>query len=266
LAERYKRPFAPEATLDEDEENVLLNNTNPPKTPEDETWKKRYGDLRSHSQKQINELTSRLAALETQLKSSVKDNFELPSTPEEVEEWTRRYPKVAAVIETLAIQKYKSLNESVEERLKSITERETENAVERATLELKKIHPDFDDLKNNSDFHDWLANKSVRTQDTIYKNETDYLAAAETLSLFKFETNYGRAKPNRRAEAKDSAREVATSRTRTPSNSLEPVFTESQIMAMNGKEFEANAEAIEKAQREGRIEMDITNSREAARG
>ena len=266
MPELYKRPFAPEETLTEDEENTQLVNTTPPKNPEDETWKKRYGDLRSHSQKQINELTSRLAALETQLKASTKDNFQLPSTPEEVEAWTKRYPQVAAVIETLAIQKYKSLNESVEDRLKLLTERESENARNTALIELKKIHSDFDDIQNNSDFHDWLATKSIRTQDTIYKNDTDYQAAAETISLFKLETNFGRGKPNRRAEAKDSAREVAASRTRSPSSSLEPIFKESEIMAMNGKEFEANAEAIEKAQREGRIEMDITNSREAARG
>jgi hypothetical protein len=263
----YRRPDdAPENTLTPEE---LEENT--PGVPDNElsaeekTWKKRYGDLRSHTQKQINELNNTLNNLKAQLATTASNQLQLPTSTEDVEAWAKKYPQVAAIVETIALSKAKKINEGVEAKLQILETRENENAAERAKINLKKIHPEFDEIAEDEAFHNWLASKSKRTQDTIYENDLDYEAAAETLSLFKLETNWGKKAPRRENPA-DAGREVRTRNETRPSNGVEPMFKESQIMAMDGKTYEKMEPEIDKAQREGRIEYDITNAKDAARG
>lgn len=268
---KYQRPFAPEEELTDDEQDELLqNDTNlEPRTPEEQTWKKRYGDLRSHTQKQLNELKAQIETLKQQNAQVASNQVDLPASPEEVEEWSKKYPKVAAVFETLAIQKYKKLNETVEERFKELDKRSAETAAERALVELKKLHSDFDDIQNNQDFHDWLATKSKRTQDTIYENDTDYMAAAETIDLFKAQTGWGSNKRHQSpTNPADAARDVPRRAPSRPSNTggNDYVIKESEIEAMSPAEYAKHEEEIDKAIREGRVDYDLTRAKEAARG
>lgn len=259
---KYERSFAPEATLTDVE---IEENT--PQVPEDQlsaeekNWKKRYGDLRSHTQKQINDLNTQLNSLKNQLESTTSNKFDLPTTEAEVEAWSRKYPQIAAIVQTIAKTNARQVEEGLEGRLQRIQEREEQNDKQKAQLELEKIHPDFfTDIKDNEDFHAWLGTKSQRTKDSIYENDTDYQWAAETVTAFKLETKFGKPKPGRR-DARDDAREVRTQSRTNPSTGMEPIFKESEIERMSGRELEKNMDAIEKAQREGRIEYDIENAR-----
>lgn len=267
---KYTRPFAPEEELTDDELDDNLNNDPKlePRNQENATWKKRYGDLRSHTQKQLNEMKAELEKLKAENNAVASRHVDLPASPDEVEAWSRKYPKIAAVFETLAIQKYKSLNETVEERFKELDKRSAATAAEQALVDLKKIHNDFDSIQNNEDFHAWLATKSKRTQDSIYENDLDYMAAAETITLFKLETNFGRGKKPT-VNPKDAARDVPSRSPSRPSGNggNDFVIRESEIEAMSPAEYDANEEAIEKAIKEGRVEYDIsTAAKDAARG
>src|SRR5688572_5565576 len=92
----------------EDDEEIIETNTeetNPePITPEETTWKKRYGDLRSWSTKEINTLKNDLDNIKKQLDASTKNNIKLPKTPEEIKAWAQQYPDVAAIVRTIAIE------------------------------------------------------------------------------------------------------------------------------------------------------------------
>lgn len=268
---KYERSFAPEVELNEDEQELENNRGTPPDnelSAEEKNWKKRYGDLRSHTQKQVNELNAKVEALTRQLNTDTSNKFDLPTTEAEVEAWARKYPQVAAIVTTIARTNARQVEENLESRLQKITEREQNNDKEKAQLELAKLHPDFfDEIKDNEDFHAWLITKSQRTQDSIYENDLDYQWAGETISLFKRETGFKQSKPAPRLDTRrDDAREVRASRPTNPGTGMEPIFKESEIQNMTGKEFEKNMEAIEKAQREGRIDYDITSAVDAARG
>jgi hypothetical protein len=265
----YSRPIQPEATLNDEELELENNITMPPDeslNPEEKTWKKRYGDLRSYTSKQLNDMKAQLKEVTEKLNTTVSSKMELPARPEDVEEWTKKYPQVAAIVETLALQKARKVNETVEAKLETLRESQKENDRDKAMNKLKGIHTDFDDISASEVFHNWLASKSKRTQDTIYENDTDFEAAAETISLFKLETNWGRARKNPKDEARNAAKDIPNRANPRPSNGVEPMFRESEILSMSAKDFEKNEEAIEKAQREGRIEYDVTNAKEAARG
>ena len=55
-----------------------------------------------------NSLTAKIEALEAQLDKAAKNELVLPKTDEELEAWSKEYPDVAAIIETIADKKARS--------------------------------------------------------------------------------------------------------------------------------------------------------------
>ena len=60
-------------------------------SPEEKNFKKRYGDLRRHSQKKEEEFNAKIEALEAKLNKAAKQELVLPKTDEELEAWTKEY-------------------------------------------------------------------------------------------------------------------------------------------------------------------------------
>ncbi len=61
---------------------------------EEKSFKKRYGDLRRHSQQQQTTLQKQIDELRSQLQSSTEKQIKLPKSEEELNEWARAYPDV----------------------------------------------------------------------------------------------------------------------------------------------------------------------------
>ena len=72
---------------------------------EEKTFKKRYGDLRRHTQQLQDQHTNELRKLQQQVESLTKKQVKLPKSDEELEEWTEKYPDVAKIVETIATKK-----------------------------------------------------------------------------------------------------------------------------------------------------------------
>ena len=47
------------------------------------------------------------------------------------------------------------MNASIEERLESIAVKEQKSAKQIAEADLLRLHPDFEDIRNDAKFHDW---------------------------------------------------------------------------------------------------------------
>ena len=74
---------------------------------EEKTFKKRYGDLRRHAQKQKAEFEKELADIRAQLAQTAQEQIKLPKSEEEIDAWAKEYPDVAAIVETIASKKAK---------------------------------------------------------------------------------------------------------------------------------------------------------------
>ena len=92
--------------------------------PEEKTFKKRYGDLRRHAQQKEQDMRNQIRKLEEQLSSATKEGIKLPKSDEEISEWSKQYPDVAKIVETIATKKAQELDSSIEKRLQNIAERE----------------------------------------------------------------------------------------------------------------------------------------------
>ena len=89
-----------------------------PTSAEEKTFKKRYGDLRRHSQEKEKEFQKQLDDLKAQLEKATKKEIKLPKSEEEIEEWAKEYPDVAQIVETIAIKKAREQSEALEGEIK----------------------------------------------------------------------------------------------------------------------------------------------------
>ena len=96
-----------------------------PVSSEEKTFKKRYGDLRRHVQEKEKEFQTQIDGLKNQLSESTKQNIQLPKSDEDIEQWAKDYPDVAAIVETIATKKAIEQAKKLEERMKSIDEMQT---------------------------------------------------------------------------------------------------------------------------------------------
>ena len=124
-----------------------------PTSAEEKSYKKRYADLRRGSQKAKEELETRIAALETQLKQSAAQEIKLPKSDEDIDTWASEYPDVAAIVETIAIKKAREQQAGLADKVKEIDEMRETASRERAEVDLLKAHPDFGEIRDSDDFH-----------------------------------------------------------------------------------------------------------------
>ncbi len=248
LAEDKNNP--PQDQQDGDDSNL---------SAEEKSFKKRYGDLRRHSQQQQITLQKQIDELRSQLQQSTEKQIKLPKSEEELSEWAKAYPDVAKIVETIAIKKAKEQTQALDERFKQLDEREHQTAKEKAEAELMRLHPDFDSIRDDDEFHNWVEEQPKWVQDALYDNENDAKAAARAIDLYKADKGIKAKKPT---SDKGAAESVNTrgSRSAPTGESKDGVFYESQVNKMSTFEYEKNQEAIAKALQSGKFVYDISGS------
>jgi len=230
-----------------------------PKTAEEKTFKKRYGDLRRHSQQKESDLQIQVDALKKQLEASTHKEISLPKSDEDIEAWAKRYPDVAAIVETIAIKKAREQTEILDKRVKEIDTMQLNVHKEKAEAELLSIHPDFNEIRETDEFHNWAEDQPKWIQDALYENDNDARAAARAIDLYKADMGIGKKKA---PSAKDAARATNTRSTRTKpqEDSTSDYLRESAVQAMSAKEYETNQDAIMEAIRTGKFVYDLSGN------
>lgn len=231
-----------------------------PVSGEEKSFKKRYGDLRRHMQTKEQEWNEKFESLQTQLKEATRKEIKLPKSDEDIEAWTQKYPDVAAIVETIAIKKAKEQAAELEDRVKAVDEMRINAARDKAEAELLRIHPDFDEIRDSDDFHDWAEEQPKWVQDALYENNNDARSAARAIDLYKADRNIGKKKTATTSN-KDAARSVDSRNSRSrPDESTKGVFTESQVAKMSAKEYEKLSDEIMESIRTGSFVYDLSGS------
>ena len=230
-----------------------------PTNAEEKTFKKRYSDLRRHQQKQAEEFKTELAELKRQLSEATKKEMQLPKSDEDIEQWAKDYPDVAAIVETIAMKKAREQSSALEERLKAIDEMQVSATKEKAEAELMRIHPDFDEIRDSDEFHEWAEDQPKWVQDALYDNDNDARSAARAMDLYKADMGITAKKPK---SDKDAAKSVPTknSRSKPQENEASTYLRESQVQKMSPQEYEKRSDEIMEAIRSGKFVYDISGS------
>ena len=227
---------------------------------EEKSFKKRYGDLRRHSQQQQLSLQKQIDELRSQLTQSTEKQIKLPTSEDELAKWAETYPDVAKIVETIAIKKAKEQTASIEQRFAALDEQEKLTAREKAELELMKIHPDFNDIRDTDDFHNWADEQPKWVQDALYENDTDARSAARAIDLYKADRNIAKAKAKKEDTSAAQGIRTRSERSAPSGNDAEGVIYESQVAKMTSKQYEAYEEKIQAAMQSGKFVYDLSGN------
>ena len=230
-----------------------------PDNAEEKTFKKRYGDLRRHMQQKENEFKEKLEALQRQLDSATQKEIKLPKSDEDIENWAKEYPDVAAIVETIAIKKAKEQAASLEDKVKAVDEMRYTAAKEKAEAELMRLHPDFDEIRNDDSFHEWAEEQPKWVQDALYENDNDARSAARAIDLYKADKGIKTKKPS---SDKDAASSVSArnSRSKPTNDDSSNYLRESEVQRMSAIEYEKKSDQIMEAIRSGKFIYDVSGS------
>ena len=225
---------------------------------EEKSFKKRYGDLRRHSQQQQTTFQKQIDELKEQLTKSTEKQIKLPTSESDLAEWAKTYPDVAKIVETIAIKKAKEQSLAIEDRLNKLDEREKLTAREKAELELNRLHPDFDKIRDTDEFHTWAEEQPSWIQQALYENDNDARSAARAIDLYK--ADMGLTKAKKPKEDTSAAQGVGTrsSKSAPSDNDTDGVIYESQVAKLTSKQYEQYQEDIAKAMRSGKFVYDLS--------
>ena len=270
------RPYSQEERVKRDEEELArlveeqkgTEETSEEETPseeeptnaEEKTFKKRYGDLRRHTQDKEKQFQKQLDDMKEQLAKATKKEMKLPKSDEDIEAWATEYPDVAKIVETIAMKKAKEQSLELESRIQKIDEMSVEAKKEKAEAELMKLHPDFNDIRDSDEFHDWADEQPKWVQDALYENDNDARSAARAIDLYKSDKGIG--KEIKTKSDKGAAMEVGTKTTKTKVDATDSgkKILESSVQKMSAQQYEKQADTIMEAIRSGNFVYDVSGS------
>ena len=250
-AEEVKEASAPEKGEEATKEDENLSK-------EELSFKKRYGDLRRHMADKDKKTEERIKALEDQLSKATRNELVLPKSEDEIAEWTKKYPDVAGIVETIADKKARERSSDLDKRLENIEKMRVEAVKEKAEAELMKLHPDFSQIREDDKFHDWAEDQPKWVQDALYENVDDAKSVARVIDLYKIDAGI----TTKKGESKRSAASAVNTRSKASPTADESnnYIRESQVDKMSDKEYAKNQEAIMEAMRTGKFVYDLSGA------
>jgi aspartyl/asparaginyl-tRNA synthetase len=138
-------------------------------------------------QEKEKEWNNRLESLE---KRKAKDSIVPPKSSEDIEEWAKKYPDVAGIVEKIASEKAKEMFSKAEERLKELDEAHNEALRMKAENVIRKSHDDFDELRQSEDFHNWAEEQPKWVKDALYENMDDPASVIRVIDLYKVDKRF----------------------------------------------------------------------------
>jgi len=242
----------PQETEDKVEDSSKEPKEDTELSPEEKSFKKRYGDLRRHMASKEKEWEERFEALESQ-SSSVRP----PMSDEDIESWASENPDVASIIETIADKKAAEKFAAADSRFKELDDAKYEATRTKAEIEIRKSHEDFDDLRDSDKFHDWVEEQPKWVRDALYENSDDAGSVIRVIDLYKVDNNLTIS--DKKSKAKEAAKTVSKkTRTTVEADETKSYLKESVVSKMTDKEFEDRYADIQEAMASGKFVYDIS--------
>ena len=219
-----------------------------PVNAEEKVFKKRYDDLKRHYDSTINKHKDDVSSLKRQLEENA-EKIQLPKTKEEVDAWKKKYPDVYDIIETIAYTKADEKSKQVQTKMKDLENQQANVAKDKAEVELSKLHPDFNEIRADDKFHEWVKDQDSVIQGWLYDNTSNAKLASRAIDLYKVDTGYGKKKSNKL----EASKSVTSTSKREINTGDKKIWSLNEIAKMKPQEFVKHEKEIDLARAEGRI-------------
>ena len=254
------QPVQQEEEESDQQEKPKAQKAKPYKKP---NYKKRYDDLKKHYDSKLNEFRGREQELIQEATAS-RPEYKAPKTLEELEQFKAQYPDVYDVVETVSHLQSEAKTEELKSQLSVLQERESAALRREAESDLLNKHPDFADIRDSDDFHDWAKEQPEDIQAWVYNNPHNVGLASRAIDLFKqdmgligagSQIKQTRKKSNKSSNSK-AADMVSTKTTTVDTNTGQPkIWTQEEIAALPMDEFDRLESEIDLAMDEGRVRL-----------
>ncbi len=262
--EKFHREKAETATVQKDTEaskeiassdDKATPSTERPENAEDRVFKKRYDDLKRHYDSTLGKHKDEVHTLRTQLEQTSK-NFVPPKSKDELETWRKEYPDVYDMVETIAMNKADSRAKEMENKYQNLQVQQEQINREKAEVELLKAHPDFQDIRQKDEFHEWAANQDPIIQGWLYENTANSSLAGRAIDLYKMDKGISQLSKKQERAVKNEAAKAITKTAKATEVDMpkKKVWSNAEISKMSVREYAKYEEDIDKAVREGRIQ------------
>lgn len=267
-----KEPFADANTMavKKDQPKVVVD-TMRSQEPEEDTpeeqadkpyqkvdYKKRYDDLKKHYDGRVNSFKSREEELLAEIRSN-RPKYKAPKSAEEIEAFKKEYPDVYGVVETVAHLRSSKETEDLKQEIKGLKELNQTVNKEKAEARLARLHPDFEEIRESDDFHNWAEGQPEAIKGWVYGNATNAELASRAIDLFKQDTGKSKSKPELSGDLVAASEMVKVKNSKEIGYGSKKIWTRSQIAAMSQSEFDKNEKSITDAMSEGRVINDMGN-------
>ena len=241
------------ATSDKSLQESALNVNSKPYSKVD--YKKRYDDLKRYYDRKLGDWNTKEGDLKAQLQAN-RPKYTPPKSEEELKVFKEEYPDIYGVVETVSHLQSQTEMQSLQDEVGSLKKANTALAQREAQLELSKLHPDFNEIKESDDFHSWADSQPMEIKSWIYENNKNGKLAARAVDLYKKDRGLGLDKKT--TTEKQPRNEGADLLVKTKEQIGQPtnqqvVFKKSDINNMSENEFMKYEKDILIAQREGRV-------------
>ena len=218
-------------------------------------YKKRYDDLKKHYDQKLSEFRQREEELLAEAKAA-QPSYQPPKTEEDIESFKEEYPDLYNTVETVAHLQSQRQVADLEAQLSSMRQRETEILRKEAEATLNERHPDFVEIRDSDDFHEWANTQPDQIKEWIYNNPDNVSLASKAIDLYKLETGAGQSrikKQSKRKPTQGSAADMVSTKTTNVDPQQAKIWTEREIASMSLDQFDKYEDEIKQAWAEGRI-------------
>jgi hypothetical protein len=158
------------------------------------------------------------------------------------------------------MKKAKEQSLELEERVKAIDEMQLSAVKEKAEAELTRLHPDFNEIRDSDDFHEWADEQPKWVQEALYENDNDARSAARAIDLYKSDRNIGKEKSSKSSKSAAEAVNTKNTRTKPQENEASSYLKESDVQKMSAQEYEKKSDEIMELIRSGKFVYDVSGS------
>lgn len=245
------------ATVDKDTEETskATPEEQRPAGAEDRVFKKRYDDLKRHHDSTISKHKDELLRLKKQVEEATKKAYLPQMSKEELDDWRKDNPEMYDVMKTLAYEEADEKSKAIESKLEEIKNAQLNLARDKAEVELLRLHPDFNEIKADDDFHQWAEEQDSMIKDWLYNNFDNAKLAARAIDLYKMDRGLSKKAKVSSEEAKMEAAKAITKTRVGDDNKVKDkkVWSLKEISKLKPHEFDKLESEIDLAKREGRI-------------
>lgn len=246
------------------EDTLLEENPNSPKdstVDDSHNWEKRYSDLKSYMDKQLNAFKTKSESVEQknlELQQKLKDveskPKQYPVSEAEIAQWAAEFPDFNKTLITIVSKIVDDNNKDLRQEMVKLEEASKAIAAEKGWQELLKLHPDANALVNDPQFNMWFAQQTPRIRALI--ESTNPKEIAKGIDLYKVEMNI---KPVQKVNQDKEASKAVTTNSKPDAPKEKKRWSESQVKKMGKHQFERLEAEIDLARAEGRFDYDLSS-------